>query len=41
LDAQLGHSDISMVIKHYYRWVKNPARHGGSLFDKKAAEAGL
>ena len=39
--AQLGHSDISMVIKHYYRWVKNPARQDGSLFDKKAAEAGL
>jgi len=41
LDAQLGHTDISMVIKHYYRWVKNPARQDGSLFDKKAAEAGL
>jgi len=38
---QLGHVDTAMVIKHYYRWVKNPARQDGSLFDKKASEAGL
>jgi integrase len=39
--AQLGHTDISMVIKHYYRWVKNPARQDGSQFDREAAAAGL
>jgi integrase len=37
---QLGHTDIQMVVKHYYRWVPRPNRQDGSLADKMLANGG-
>jgi integrase len=37
---QLGHTDIQMVVKHYYRWVPRPNRQDGSLADKMLANDG-
>ena len=34
---QLGHTDIQMLVKHYYRWVPRPNRQDGSLADKMLA----
>ena len=38
---QLGHANTEMVIRHYYRWVRNNTRQDGSAFDKAAAAVGL
>jgi len=38
---QLGHANTEMVIRHYYRWVRNNTRQDGSAFDKAAAQFGL
>jgi integrase len=38
---QLGHTSTAMVIKHYYRFVKNNTRQDGSALDKAAASFGL
>jgi len=38
---QLGHANTEMVIRHYYRWIRNNTRHDGSALDKVAAQAGL
>jgi integrase len=38
---QLGHVNTAMVIRHYYRFIKNNTRQDGSAFDKAAASAGL
>ena len=37
----LGHVNTAMVIKHYYRFVKNTTRRDGSALDKAAAAVGL
>lgn len=39
--AQMGHKNTEMVIKHYYRFIKNNTRQDGSAFDKAAAAVGL
>jgi integrase len=41
VSAQLGHVNTAMVIKHYYRWVRNETRRDGSALDRAAAAAGL
>jgi len=38
---QLGHANTGMVIKHYYKHIKNNTRLDGSAFDKAAAAVGL
>jgi len=38
---QLGHANTEMVIRHYYRWIRNNTRQDGSAFDKAAAAFGL
>jgi len=38
---QLGHANTEMVIRHYYRWIRNNMRQDGSAFDKAAASFGL
>jgi integrase len=38
---QLGHTNTEMVIRHYYRFIKNNTRQDGSAFDKAAAAVGL
>jgi integrase len=38
---QLGHSNVEMVIRHYYRWIRNNTRMDGSAFDRAAASFGL
>lgn len=38
---QLGHANTEMVIRHYYKWVRNNTRHDGSAFDRVVEEAGL
>jgi len=38
---QLGHVNTAMVIRHYYRFIKNNTRQDGSALDKAAASAGL
>ena len=38
---QLGHANTEMVIRHYYRWVRNNTRQDGSAFDRAAAQSGL
>jgi integrase len=38
---QLGHANTEMVIRHYYRWIRNNTRQDGSAFDKAAASFGL
>ena len=38
---QLAHTNTEMVIRLYYRWVRNNTRQDGSAFDKAAAQVGL
>jgi len=38
---QLGHANTEMVIRHYYRWIRNNTRQDGAALDKAAAQAGL
>ena len=38
---QLGHANTEMVIRHYYKWVRNNTRQDGSAFDRVVEEAGL
>lgn len=38
---QLGHTNTGMVIKHYYKHIKNNTRQDGSAFDQAAAASGL
>ncbi len=38
---QLGHANTEMVIRHYYRHIKNNTRQDGSAFDTAAARFGL
>ena len=38
---QLGHVDTEMVIRHYYRWIRNNTRQDGAARDKAAAQFGL
>jgi integrase len=38
---QLGHVNTAMVVRHYYRRIRNNTRQDGSAFDKAAAAFGL
>ena len=38
---QLGHVNTEMVIRHYYRWIRNNTRQDGAALDKAAAQFGL
>ncbi len=38
---QLGHANTEMVIRHYYRWVRNNTRQDGAALDRAAAQFGL
>jgi integrase len=38
---QLGHANTEMVIRHYYRFIKNNTCQDGSALDNAAAAAGL
>ena len=34
-------ANTEMVIRHYYRWIRNNTRQDGAALDKAAAQAGL